>query len=46
MHIIKRKTKITNLSFEQVRTGVGKLRPEKMFCAARKSLKQIIERIF
>ena len=45
MHIIKIKTKITDLSLGQVRPGVGKLRPVTIFRAARESLKQIILKI-
>ena len=45
MHIIKIKTKITDLSFEQVRPGVGKLLPVTIFRAVRASLKQMIKKI-
>ena len=45
MHIIKIKTKITDLSLGQVRTGVAKLRPITIFCVAREILKQIIKKI-
>ena len=45
MHIIKIKTKITNLSLGQVRPRVGKLRPITIFRAARESLKQIIKNL-
>ena len=43
MHIIKIKTKITDLSLGQVRPGVGKVRPETIFSAAHENLKQIIK---
>ena len=45
MHIIKTKTKITDLSLGQVGPGVGKLRPVTVFCAARESLRPIIKEI-
>ena len=45
MHIIKIKTKITDLSLGQVRPKVGKLRPITIFCAVRESLKQIIKKL-
>ena len=45
MHIIKIKTKITDLSFGQVRPGLGKRRPITIFRAARESLKQIIKKL-
>ena len=42
MHIIKIKTKITDLLLGQVRPGMGKLRPVTIFLAARESLKETI----
>ena len=42
MHIIKIKTKITDLLLGQIRPGVGKLWPITIFGEARESLKQII----
>ena len=45
MHIIKIKTKITDLSFGEIKPGVGKPRPITIFRAARESLKQIIKKI-
>ena len=45
MHIIKIKTKITDLSFVEVKQGVVKLRPITISRTGRESLKQIIKKI-
>ena len=41
MHIIKIKTKVTDLTLGQVRPRVAKLQPITIFRTARKSLKQM-----